>query len=224
LTQVQKNIRARPWYISSAELTHINCTSQPKPSAKQLATLPTVVSAVGANPAIRGKALIQQVQSTDAINTSGIKRTMYRAMDMVKKEVMGGLEEGYKKLPGFLADFARQNPGAIATLEQHSDHRFRRACVVPGVLAHASFGNQRILGIDGGHSKHPRYHGLQLLLVGRDGNFKNVNLAVALVESESQDEYDWFLGHCTSAGMNLQVPSFFRPKHWFPSYSRSPGA
>ena len=208
LVKMQKQITARPWYISSAELNHLNCTSQAKPRAKELASLSTVLSAVGANSKIEAKSLRQQVQDVHAIDTSTNMRTLYRARTLAREKFLGDFNLNYSKIPGFLEKFVDLNQGSIGKVERHSDGRFKRACVVPQVLAASSWGNQRIVGIDGGHSKCTQYHGLQMLFVGRDGNFKNVIIGVALVDSETKENYIWFLECLISAGVTLDTPIF----------------
>ncbi|DAZ93135.1 TPA: hypothetical protein N0F65_009711 [Lagenidium giganteum] len=72
---------------------------------------------------------------------------------------------------------------------------------------------QRVFGIDGAHLKHRHYHGTQLCLGGRDGDFHNVVLAVAVVPRESQDNYAWFLRHIEVAGYPLQHTPLFCDRH-----------
>lgn len=47
--------------------------------------------------------------------------------------------------------------------------------------------------------KHPKYNGQLLLFVARDGNNTNIDLAIALVPSEDQEQYTWFLSHIKKA-------------------------
>ncbi|DAZ98063.1 TPA: hypothetical protein N0F65_001938 [Lagenidium giganteum] len=90
---------------------------------------------------------------------------------------------------------------------------FCRAVLIPLSWEAIQCGMQRVFGIDGAHLKHRQYHGTQLCLVGRDGDFHNVVLAVAVAPRESKDNYAWFLRHIEVAGYPLQHTPLFCDRH-----------
>ncbi|OQR82264.1 hypothetical protein ACHHYP_16307 [Achlya hypogyna] len=81
---------------------------------------------------------------------------------------------------GYLTRLRDINPGTVTAFDRHPNGVFSRAMFVLGVIASASHHNQLICSVDGGHMKGSNYKGVQRLLVGRDGNFSNVTIAVAL--------------------------------------------
>lgn len=110
-------------------------------------------------------------------------RTMYRAKAQFANASAASVDSSYKKLPFYLREFAEFNLGTIAFAEKDENSRFKRAIVVPSVFCVAQV-RQRVVGIDCTHSKCPSYDGVQMLLVGRDGDLQNVTLAFALVPAE----------------------------------------
>ena len=52
--------------------------------------------------------------------------------------------------------------------------------------------------------KHRGYNGVQLILVSRDGNFRNQVAAVALIPVEDYDNYEWFFSRIMDRGFSLR--------------------
>lgn len=95
------------------------------------------------------------------------------------------------------------NPGSIAVAEKDENGRFKRAIVIVHVFATAVGARQTILGIDCAHSKCPVYSGVQMMLVGRDGDLKNTTIAFALVPTEDGEKYVWFFDKIIRGGYKL---------------------
>jgi hypothetical protein len=56
---------------------------------------------------------------------------------------------------------------------------------------------QNIYGLDAAHMKHSRYAAQLLLLTGRDGAWQNFTVGYAIVPTECEEHYVWFLlGMC----------------------------
>ncbi|OQR82381.1 hypothetical protein ACHHYP_16146 [Achlya hypogyna] len=142
-------LHQQPWYISSFNDRHLNCTSSRTPTAAQIAALPSVRTAVGTNPSIKAREIVGEAQGNDNINLDNCLCKLYRA---------------------------------------------------------PSSRNLRIMGIDGAHSLHPIFDGKQLLLVGRDADFCNVTLGIALIENESRDDNNWFWSYVQASGLRWDVP------------------
>lgn len=87
--------------------------------------------------------------------------------------------------------------------------RFKRAIVIVGAFASAVSASQRILGIDRSHSKSQHFSGVQMHLVGRDGNMKNITLAFALVPSEDAESYEWFFQQLVNSGFSFTGTPIF---------------
>ncbi|OQR97380.1 hypothetical protein ACHHYP_20579 [Achlya hypogyna] len=67
----------------------------------------------------------------------------------------------------------------------------------------AAEGEYHVVGIDGARMKSRDFPGTMLVLVGRNGDNRNVVLAVALVPSETAEAYDWFLSSCQKNDVQL---------------------
>lgn len=112
-------------------------------------------------------------------------------------------------IPSFLSAFARLNPGCVTIAKRGEDSRFKRAFVIVKIFADAIFARQRVLGIDCSHSKCSLYSGVQIHLVGRDGNMKNTTIAFALVPAEDGDSYACFFKQVATACYDLLgIPMF----------------
>ncbi|KUF88197.1 E3 ubiquitin-protein ligase HRD1 [Phytophthora nicotianae] len=195
-----------PWYISSMNLEPMNCTSQPKPTQRQVAEMSALRAAVLADASVSGKSLIKKVQAINMVNLAKQKRMVYRAADAIKENAQGDVTASFTKIPGLLRAFRNLNPGSHACCEVDDVGRFDRAVVVPATSSRAEGHLQKIVGLDGAHSKHQRYNGTMLLLIGRDGNMENVTLAVALVKKETMENYEWFFQQCCLGGLKFAYP------------------
>ncbi|RHY04119.1 hypothetical protein DYB36_007339 [Aphanomyces astaci] len=203
-----------PWYISSVAPNHVDCTSNVMLTARQIAQLPSVVSALEANRRVEASFLQTQVQALHAVNLNGRSRTVYRA----KQHACAALDNielsSYKWLSSFLETLVSLNPGSASKCESDSEGRFQRCAIVFGASVAAQAGMQKVLGFDGDHFKNKLYSGIHLVLVGRDGNLNNVRIACALVPSESEGHCSWFFRTCMESGVVMTVPML---------YDRGPG-
>lgn len=96
------------------------------------------------------------------------------------------MAKSIEKLPHFLEDFARLNPGSIAFAEKDVGSCFHRAIVIVGAFVDARLGLQPVMGINCSHTKCPWYSGVQIHLVGRNGNLRNITITFALVLLKTQ--------------------------------------
>lgn len=56
---------------------------------------------------------------------------------------------------------------------------------------------------DGTHMKHNQYNGICLSLLGKDGNEKNIPLAIAFVHKETRDNFVWFFANYFVGGLRM---------------------
>ena len=63
--------------------------------------------------------------------------------------------------------------------------------------------NVPVVGFDGTHSRHHKFNGVMLYLIGRDGNRHNVTLSTSFVNVENKDNVSWFFINFIRAGINL---------------------
>ncbi|KUF90423.1 hypothetical protein AM588_10004565 [Phytophthora nicotianae] len=93
------------------KLEHMNCTSQPKPTQRQVAEMSALRAAVLADASVSGKSLIKQVQAISMVNLAKQKRMVYRAADAIKENAQGDVTASFTKIPGLLRAFKNLNPG-----------------------------------------------------------------------------------------------------------------
>lgn len=201
------------WYISSMDLTHKNCVAVSNPTRRQITALPTFASAVSADANVTASALVHQVQSRDGIALGKKVRTLYRAKDAVSTLSSDAVVTSYQKMPSLLQKFAELNPGSIAIVERDRERRFLRALVAAKAFVDATPAMQRVFGVDCAHSKCLAYSGVQMLLVGRDGDMRNVTLAFALVPAEDYESYYWFFTTLRAVGLDLTETPVFCDRH-----------
>lgn len=209
----QVNRSPAAWYISHMSMEHTNCLATANPTRRQIASMPTFVAAVSSGHPVPARALVSQVQARDGIGLMKKIRTVYRARERVSSAGMQATDDAYKKIPSYLRRFADMNPGTTTSVETDSDGRFVRLLVAVKVFWSAASARQRVLGIDCAHSKCPTYSGVQMLLVGRDGEMRNVILAFALVPAEDLESYRWFFSQLRNAGLEFGATPIFCDRH-----------
>ncbi|OQR85824.1 hypothetical protein ACHHYP_11323 [Achlya hypogyna] len=195
-----------PRYISSLNLVHLDCTSVAKPTKQQLVKFPSFHTAASNTKPASARALVRHVQQVYKVSAAFAMRTVYRARNDILDEIAGDIGVAYASIESYLTRLRDINPGTVTAFDRHPNGVFSRAMFVLGVIASASHHNQLICSVDGGPIKGSKYKGVQLLMVGRDGNFANVTIAVALVNSKTKASYVWFFRNCIEGGVKLDVP------------------
>lgn len=71
----------------------------------------------------------------------------------------------------------------------------------------------RLFGVDAAHMKHNKYNGVQVVMVARDGDFRNRVAAVVLVPAEDHDNYYWFFERVLNHGFPLREVPVFTDRH-----------
>jgi hypothetical protein len=116
-----------------------------------------------------------------------------------------------QRLPSLLAEFNKLNPGTRTDIQRDGKGRFRRAIIVLDPRWFVT--GQGIYGVDAAHMKHRKYNGVQIILVGRDGNSSNQIAAVALAPVEDYDNYAWFFSHVLGNGFPLTSSPVFSDRN-----------
>ncbi|XP_048613127.1 uncharacterized protein LOC125587050 [Brassica napus] len=128
------------------------------------------------------------------LSTSYMK--CYRAIDIATSEVTGTDEESFLKLPEYLYMLKLANPGTIADLETEvdddGDERFLYLFLAFGASIEGFKKLRHVLVIDGTHLS-GKYKGVLLTASGQDANFQVFPLAFAIVDSENEEAWTWFL-------------------------------
>uniref|UniRef100_H3H2P7 Transposase MuDR plant domain-containing protein n=1 Tax=Phytophthora ramorum TaxID=164328 RepID=H3H2P7_PHYRM len=96
------------WYVSSAELTHSpECTSTAKPTQRQLVESLSFQQALATTPNGTAAQLLQQLKGKANL------RTIYRAKQIMKREVLSQVGSSFRKIPALLRNFTELNPGSF---------------------------------------------------------------------------------------------------------------
>lgn len=193
------------WYLSSFCGEHANCSAVARPTRRQLIQSDTVRGAVleSAGAPVSVTAVIARVQERDGISLAKHKRSVYRALDAINDQGLEETRKSFALLPSYLSAFERLNPGSTTALETDEHHRFKRAAVVAKVFADAASARQSLLGVDCQRSENDSFPGVQVRLLGRDGNLERFTIAFALLPAEDVDNMSWFFQVVISAGFFL---------------------
>ncbi|KAJ9566475.1 hypothetical protein OSB04_002441 [Centaurea solstitialis] len=116
-------------------------------------------------------------------------RARWKAITLIR----GSHAESFTRLPMYLYNLERANPGTITSIRTDSSGRFAECFVAVGVAIHTFLQNLRpVLIIDAAHLK-GEYLGTMFLVVAMDGNNNIVPVALGVGRSETADEWTWFL-------------------------------
>ncbi|CAI5715415.1 unnamed protein product [Peronospora destructor] len=194
------------WYVSSANLTHSpECTSTAKPTQRQLVESPSFQHALASTPNGTAAQLLQQLHGRTNL------RTIYRAKQIMKRELHAQVGNSFRKIPSLLRNFSDLNPGSFTKYEVGSPQckepgAFLRAFVSCNVFTGSTTFNQQIYGLDvlPCNNSEANYQGVQIYLLGKDGNMCNVTIAAACCDAPSSDNYRWFFRCVEECGVNLR--------------------
>ncbi|GAB9468160.1 hypothetical protein Gpo141_00005484 [Globisporangium polare] len=226
----------RYWYITSGNLSHANCSSSAKPTARQLKNSYLMQAAVQDDSRVSSAVLVERLKQQEQLVCS--KSMVYKAKTDLLDELAksqhqarsesansstsnSGLQgpgsatqllESVQSLPSYLTQMSALNPHVMSFVERDDDGAFLRA-----VLAMDPTGvwnDQSVLGVDSCEMQHRNYNGTELVLVGRDGNLNPIVHAIALVPEESPEHCTWFLEKLIAHGFPLRRFPLFTNGHW----------
>ncbi|KUF87013.1 Polyubiquitin-C [Phytophthora nicotianae] len=100
------------WYVSSSDLTHSpQCTSTAKPTQRQLVESPSFQKALATTPNGTAAQLLRQLKGKTNL------RTIYRAKQIMKQELLNQVGNSFRKIPSLLQNFTELNPGSFTRYE-----------------------------------------------------------------------------------------------------------
>ncbi|KAL3515865.1 hypothetical protein ACH5RR_022767 [Cinchona calisaya] len=142
-------------------------------------------------PDYKPKDIVQDIKQDYGIELKYFQA--WRGKEIAKEQIQGSYKEAYRQLPNFCEKIMETNPGSLATFttkENSSFHRFF-------VAFHASLygfqhGCRPLLFLDS-LFLHSKYQGTLLAATAADGNDGVFPVAFAVVDSESDDNWRWFL-------------------------------
>ncbi|XP_057485975.1 uncharacterized protein LOC130772270 isoform X2 [Actinidia eriantha] len=123
----------------------------------------------------------------------------WRAKEMAREQLQGSYKEAYTQLPYFCERIMETNPGSIATFSTKEDSSFHRLFI----SFHASIsgfqqGCRPLLFLDS-TQLYSKYQGTLLAATAADGDDGVFPVAFAVVDSETNENWHWFLLELKSA-------------------------
>ncbi|PHT41440.1 hypothetical protein CQW23_20294 [Capsicum baccatum] len=142
-------------------------------------------------PNYKPKDIVTDIQKEFGIQLNYFQA--WRGKEIAKEQLQGSYKEAYSQLPIFCEKVMETNPGSLATFTTKDDSSFHRLFV----SFHASLygfeqGCRPLLFLDSIFLK-SKYQGTLLAATAADGNDGVFPVAFAIVDSESDDNWDWFL-------------------------------
>ncbi|RLN68751.1 hypothetical protein BBJ29_006482 [Phytophthora kernoviae] len=138
-------------------------------------------------------------------------RTIYRAKQNMKRQLLDQLGVSYRKIPSLLRSFSELNPQSFTRFElggpqSKAPDTFSRAFVSCNVFTESTTMNQQIYGFEcvTSSNREAGYQGVQLFLVGKDGNMQNITIAAACCDAPTRENYRWFFQRVEESGVNLR--------------------
>ncbi|KAF1773363.1 hypothetical protein GQ600_11363 [Phytophthora cactorum] len=176
-------------------------TLSKKSKAKRANTKKSLLSPQCMSSLVQGlsracKRVAASVQTIGRVNVDHRQALIYRAISRAKK--MAGVDaDKYDKLPSFLRSFERQNPWSR---QRSFIHAF--LCVDSIVAAQENW--VPVLECD-----EPTINGVCVLLVGKDGDWTNIPVAIAFIYKETAENFECFFANCLAAGIKMDDRALF---------------
>ncbi|XP_059671083.1 uncharacterized protein LOC132316625 [Cornus florida] len=154
------------------------------------------------NPKIPLGTLKSTIASEMNIDVSTHK--VYRAKRKALAMIEGNDVEQYGKMRDYCSLILRTNPGNVVKIQtepiaDESVRRFQRVFICyAAMIAGFKQGCRPLIGVDGCFLKGP-YGGHLLSAVSMDGNGQMFPVVIAVVESETRDSWEWFMGELMDA-------------------------
>ncbi|KAL0454574.1 UNVERIFIED_CONTAM: hypothetical protein Slati_0796600 [Sesamum latifolium] len=123
----------------------------------------------------------------------------WRGKEIAKEQLQGSYKEAYSQLPFFCEKIMETNPGSLATFSTKDDSNFHRLFVSFHVSLYGfEQGCRPLLFLDSIFLK-SKYQGSLLAATAADGDDGFFPVAFAIVDMESDDNWNWFLQQLKAA-------------------------
>ncbi|KAL0738162.1 hypothetical protein Bca4012_014372 [Brassica carinata] len=194
-----REIRGTGYYeIRKVQLDH-SCPIDFRMGYKSRATSKVIASVYKSRFGAAGKGPVprelQQLLLED-LKVSASYMKCYRAKEKAVVGLFGSEEDSYLKLPEYLHMLKLANPGTVADIEtetdEDGDERFLYLFLAFGASIVGFRKLRLVLVVDGTHLG-GKYKGVLLTASGQDANFQIFPLAYAIVDTEDEEAWTWFL-------------------------------
>ncbi|XP_073121694.1 uncharacterized protein [Henckelia pumila] len=116
----------------------------------------------------------------------------WRGRQVALDKLLGSPEESYRILPSYLHMVKQVNKDSITDLVTDSTGRFKYMFLAYGECIDGFRRIRKVISIDGTFLK-CKYRGCLLVATAQDGDFRQYPIAWAIVDSENDDSWSWFL-------------------------------
>lgn len=145
----------------------------------------------------------------------------WRSRDVAISKVKGTTTSSYLQLPNYLKRLVVANPGTITSLFTETidsgGERFKYMFVAFGASIQGYEYMRKVIVVDGTHLK-GKYAGCLLTASAQDGNYQIFPLAFAIVDSENDSSWEWFIQQMTTFVNGYEGLVFVSDRH--PSISK----
>ncbi|XP_050208701.1 uncharacterized protein LOC126659447 isoform X2 [Mercurialis annua] len=131
-----------------------------------------------------------------------------RGIEEAREQLQGSYKEAYAQLPWFCDKLLEANPGSLVKLCIDDDRKFQRLFVSFDASIHGFKNGCRPLLFLDSTTFRSRYHEVLLTATALDGNEDAFPVSFAIVDTESDDNWRWFLEQLGSAISTSQSITF----------------
>ncbi|XP_062088595.1 uncharacterized protein LOC133795160 [Humulus lupulus] len=116
----------------------------------------------------------------------------WKGKKLANNLLRGSLELSFQNLPAYLYMVRKMNPGTITHLEVDEDSKFKYVFLAYGACIKGFRCMRKVIAVDGTWLK-TKYKCVMLIATAEDGNFHQYPIDWAVVDSENDASWSWFL-------------------------------
>ncbi|XP_024178103.2 uncharacterized protein LOC112184036 [Rosa chinensis] len=144
------------------------------------------------NPSLKAHDIMDRLKNNYGLDIT--YRVAWKGKEKAMKELHGSDEDSYSMLTWYRDAVMESNPGSCFILEcDESTGRFQRLFLCFGGVIEGFKSCIPLLFVDGAHLK-SKYKGQLLSATGKDGNQGFFPFAIAVVDAETDANWNWYFG------------------------------
>jgi len=116
----------------------------------------------------------------------------WKGKQIAANDIRGAPELSFGMLPSYLYMLKVMNPGTVTHLVVESDQKFKYLFIALGACIKGFKALRKVIAVDGTFLK-TKYKGTLIVATGQDGNWHQYPLAWAVVDSENDESWKWFM-------------------------------
>ena len=167
---VSRHVDGAMYVLTQNDNPYDFCVSISIPIQRQIRSLPTIQGTIRGDRNMKRKTLVSLVQVSDHASFKTRRLKLYKEKDDVVDMIDGEWNASFTKFHYLLGKLREIDPGTTVRLEVDQRLRFLRCFLDFGVTMSIQPNLIPLLGFDGTHSRHPKYNGVALSIICRDGN------------------------------------------------------